>query len=57
MTGFGIDGGDEEKRLDFEAVRGDFESNGVVAEIKDHIKKKTELGNEIIARMHNVSSK
>ena len=57
MTGFGIDGGDEEKRLDFEEVRGDFESNGVVAEIKDHIKKKTELGNEIIARMHNVISK
>jgi carbonic anhydrase/acetyltransferase-like protein (isoleucine patch superfamily) len=51
MTGFGIDGGDEIKKLDFEQVRGDFESNSVVAAIKEHIKQKTALGNELIERM------
>ena len=51
MTGFGIDGGDEIKKLDFEQVRGEFESNSVVAAIKEHIKIKTALGEELIERM------
>jgi hypothetical protein len=51
MTGFGIDGGEEIKRLDFEQVRGAFESNGVVAAIQDHIEQKSALGDELIARM------
>ena len=54
MTGFGIDGGDEIKKLDFEQVRGDFESNSVVSAIKEHIKVKTELGDELIERMHKI---
>ena len=54
MTGFGIDGGDEIKKLDFEQVRGDFESNKVVAAIKEHIKKKTALGDELINRMKKI---
>jgi hypothetical protein len=56
MTGFGIDGGDEEKKLDFEEVRGAFESNSVVAAIKEHIKKKSALGDELIKRMRLVKS-
>jgi hypothetical protein len=51
MTGFGIDGSDEIKKLDFEQVRGEFESNSVVAAIRDHIKQKTILGDELIGRM------
>lgn len=51
MTGFGIDGDDEVKRLDFEQVRGDFERNPVVLAILDHIKVKTELGDELISRL------
>jgi len=51
MTGFGIDGGDEEKRQDFEQVRGEFESNSVVAAIQDHIKQKTALGDGLIKRV------
>jgi hypothetical protein len=51
MTGFGIDGGDEIKRLDFEQVRGDFDSNSVVAAIQEHIRKKSDLGDELIERM------
>ena len=51
MTGFGIDGDDEVKKRDFEQVRGDFEKNGVVLAILDHIKVKTELGDELIGRL------
>jgi len=54
MTGFGIDGGDEDKKLDFEQVRGEFESNSVVEAIQEHIKKKTALGDELIERMRKV---
>ncbi|MBM3420896.1 MAG: DUF4954 family protein [Bacteroidetes bacterium] len=50
-TGFGIDGAEEVKRADFEAVRGDFESNPVVSSIMDHIKVKSALGDELTARM------
>ncbi|HPF02175.1 MAG TPA: DUF4954 family protein [Bacteroidales bacterium] len=54
MTGFGIDGGEEIKKRDFEQVRGDFESNTVVAAIQDHIRKKTVLGDELIERMKRI---
>jgi len=54
MTGFGIDGGDEEKRQDFEQVRGEFESNSVVAAIQDHIKQKTALGDGLIKRVETI---
>ena len=54
MTGFGIDGGAEVKKLDFEQVRGEFESNSVVAAIQEHIKQKTALGDEIINRMKRI---
>jgi hypothetical protein len=54
MTGFGIDGGDEVKKLDFEQVRGEFESNSVVAAIQEHIRNKTSLGDELIKRMKRI---
>jgi hypothetical protein len=56
MTGFGIDGGDEIKKSDFEQVRGDFESNSVVSAIQEHIRHKTELGDELIERMKMIKS-
>ncbi len=56
-TGFGIDDGDDIKRIDFEQVRGDFETNGVVAAIQDHIARKTALGDELIERMSKVKEK
>ena len=55
MTGFGIDGGDEDKKLDFEQVRGEFESNSVVAAIQEHIKQKQALGDELIERMKRIN--
>jgi carbonic anhydrase/acetyltransferase-like protein (isoleucine patch superfamily) len=57
MTGFGIDGDDEVKRLDFEQVRGDFEKNSVVLAILDHIKIKSDLGDELIGRLNRTRKK
>jgi hypothetical protein len=54
MTGFGIDGSDDDKKLDFEQVRGEFESNGVVTAIRDHIKQKSALGEELIVRLKRI---
>ncbi len=54
-TGFGIDGEETDKQLDFEQVRGKFESNSTVSAIKEHIIEKTDLGNELIERMKKVT--
>jgi len=54
MTGFGADGSSEEKVRDFEEVRGVFESNPFVTAVLEHIKVKTELGNELIERVKNL---
>ena len=51
MTGFGADGSREEQKLDFDQVRGFFESNPFVEAVLEHIKIKGELGDELIARM------
>lgn len=51
MTGFGADGTKEDKELDFEQVRGDFESNAFVTAVLDHIKAKEALGDELISRL------
>lgn len=51
MTGFGADGSRKEQELDFEQVRGAFESNPFVTAVLEHIRVKTELGNELIDRL------
>ncbi|MDN0065248.1 DUF4954 family protein [Bacteroides gallinaceum] len=51
MTGFGADGSKTEQQLDFEQVRGAFESNPFVTAVLEHIKVKTALGNELIDRL------
>lgn len=51
MTGFGADGSREEKRLDFEEVRGDFDNNPFVQAIVEHMEKKRALGDELISRL------
>jgi len=53
-TGFGVDGNEEQKHLDFESVRGSFENNPFVLEVISHIKIKTELANELIERLGNL---
>ncbi len=56
MTGFGVDGTRAEKEMDFEQVRGDFESNPFVTTVLKHIKAKTDLGNELVERMKFVGN-
>lgn len=51
MTGFGADGSKTEQQLDFEQVRGVFESNPFVTAVLEHIKVKIALGNELIDRL------
>lgn len=48
MTGFGADGNRDQKELDFEQVRGDFESNGFVNAVLKHIEIKSQLGDRTI---------
>lgn len=54
MTGFGADGSKEEQVLDFEQVRGVFESNPFVTAVLKHIEVKTALGNELIERLRSL---
>lgn len=51
MTGFGMDGNKTTQKLDFEKVRGSFESNDFVKEILSHIQRKTLLGDKIFERL------
>jgi hypothetical protein len=54
MTGFGADGKDEDKKLDFKQVRGDFESDRLVNSIREHSRIKSALGDELIERMKKI---
>lgn len=56
MTGFGADGSRLEKEMDFEQVRGDFESNPFVTAVLKHIEVKSALGDELIERMKKVGN-
>jgi hypothetical protein len=51
QTGFGLDGDEETKRVDFAAVRGTFEKDRFIFEIEKHIKNKTELAEDLINRL------
>jgi hypothetical protein len=51
MTGFGVDGTRREQTLDFEQVRGAFESNPFVIATLDHIDRKSLLGDSLINRL------
>ena len=51
QTGFGADGGEKEKYLDFEQVRGVFEQNPAVMAIREHIQRKTGLAERITLKL------
>ena len=52
MTSFGADGDKTRRDEDFNAVRGGgFDDNPFVLEVVDHIRRKSELGDSIIARL------
>ena len=54
QTGFGVDGDREQAEADFEEVRGNFESNSFVKAVLEHIEKKTQLGDKILAQLSQV---
>lgn len=56
QTGFGIDGDEEQKHLDFESVRGNFESNPFVLTVLNHIKTKSELGDKVLNKLEKVKN-
>jgi hypothetical protein len=51
QTGFGLDGDEETRCSDFAAVRGTFEADGFVAEIRKHMAAKTELADDLLSRI------
>jgi NDP-sugar pyrophosphorylase family protein len=51
QTGFGLDGDENTKHSDFAAVRGTFEADGFVGEIRKHMDAKTALANELLSRI------
>jgi hypothetical protein len=54
QTGFGIDGDKIVRQLDFDEVRGEFETHAEVNSIREHMAKKEALGNEVIAKMEKI---
>ena len=57
MTGFGMDGNKTTQKLDFEKVRGKFESNDFVNEIVNHIQRKTLLGEKMIEKLTTIEKR
>lgn len=51
MTGFGVDGQNGARELDFAQVRGEFEKNDTVKAIQAHMQTKESLGNGLIERV------
>ena len=51
QIGFGLDGDEETKQGDFAAVRGTFEADGFVGEIRKHIAAKSVLADELLRRI------
>ena len=54
QIGFGIDGSDEERSMDFESVRGLFEENSFVKSVEEHIRAKSELADTITAKIKQI---
>lgn len=55
MTGFGADGDIEQQKLEFEQVRGAFDTNPFVEAVIKHIEVKSALGDRITAMLDSIS--
>lgn len=53
-TGFGMDGDDADKQLDFDAVRGTFDENAFVKEINAQMNKTTEIADKKIGQLQKL---
>ena len=56
QTGFGADGDNRCKAVDFERVRGAFENNPFVETVTRHIADKSALGDALIARLEAIAT-
>jgi hypothetical protein len=54
QTGFGVDGDRTVQQLDFDNVRGEFETHAEVSSIRDHMAKKEALGKDVISKMEKL---
>ena len=54
QTGFGVDGDAAQQKKDFISVRGSFQSNPFVQAVKEHIKVKSALGDNILAQLNEI---
>ncbi|HPS55546.1 MAG TPA: DUF4954 family protein, partial [Sedimentisphaerales bacterium] len=54
QTSFGLDGDENTKTQDFLQVRGDYETNSFVCEIKKHIEAKSALACELLKRIKHL---
>ena len=56
MTSFGADGDEFQREMDFEQVRGArFESDPFVKSVRDHIRVKTDLAEEVLSKLRTLS--
>ena len=56
MTSFGADGDEVQRRKDFEQVRGSlFDADPFVNSVKEHIRVKTDLADEVLSRLRMLS--
>ena len=51
QTGFGIDGNENDKQLDFEATRGSYEDNSFVKDITNQLNSTIELADMIASKL------
>jgi hypothetical protein len=54
-TGFGVDGNETDKQLDFETVRGTYEENSFVKDIINQSDKTTKIANELIKKLTEIN--
>ena len=54
-TGFGADGDKQQKEIDFEQVRGDFESSPFVNSVLEHIRVKSDLGDRVVTALNGIA--
>jgi hypothetical protein len=54
QTGFGMDGEDEIRNVDFEQVRGAFEKHPAVCDILEHIERKKKLASKISEKINSL---
>ncbi|MFO8000596.1 MAG: DUF4954 family protein [Marinilabilia sp.] len=55
QTGFGMDGEDDVRHVDFEQVRGAFEQHPAVCDILSHIEKKKNLAKRMTQKIENLT--